>query len=217
MKAYWGQPIENGEVPPAGFIPWRGLIFPHQHPAALKMAGVTQDKIRFFSKAYRIQNEAHLARVITDTKYGGDLLFLSSLSAGSGPPEWPDDLPLSTSQQLDLPYRVEHFDSNNLEISVTIPGSKPAWMFYSDVWHPGWRATVNHQPMPVYRANLAYKAVSLQAGSNRVRLTFKNKEVEWFYYFFSLSALAWLILLMVFLGKILFNGEENRGGKAVRR
>jgi hypothetical protein len=65
-------------------------------------------------------------------------------------------------------------------------------MFYSDVWHPSWRATVNGKPVPVYRADLAYKAVPLAAGENVVLLRFGSATFSWCAMLLAMNALAWL-------------------------
>ncbi|MBI1953296.1 MAG: hypothetical protein HYS41_04150, partial [Candidatus Omnitrophica bacterium] len=161
MKAYWGQAWGDVTVHPAGLVRGRGLVFPSKHPAAGKASGTAEDKIQFFSQAYLFQSEEEAARKMTDPEYAGDILFLSHeerpLSLEREPPVWTDNLSLASNSRLAVPYRVTRFDSNHLEFTVTVPGGKPAWAFYSDVWHPFWKAKVNGRPVPVARANLAYK------------------------------------------------------------
>jgi len=98
---------------------------------------------------------------------GGDVLFVlptpASEEAPPVPLPWSSQVPVSTDDSLRLQYVVEAFDANNLRVRVVNPGSG-SWMFYSDVWHPSWRATVNGKPVPVYRADLA-----LQSRSSRRR------------------------------------------------
>ena len=42
----------------------------------------------------------------------------------------------------------------------------------TEVWYPGWRATVDGESRPVLRANYAFRAVRLGSGQHQVRLTF---------------------------------------------
>jgi len=77
--------------------------------------------------------------------------------------------------RLHLPYQVLKFDANHLEVATNNNASQAAWLFYSDVWHPLWRATVNGKNTPVFKANLAYKAVKIEPGPNKVHFYFKSR------------------------------------------
>ncbi len=215
MRAYWGQPIHDRSVKPAGLIPWRGLDFPLRHPAAAKVAGVTEDKIRFFSDAHGIETEEEMARLMTDGGYAGDLLLILPRE-GRVPglkPGTPQ--PLSTDERLGLGLEVTRFDSNHLEFFVTVPGTEPAWAFYSDVWHPNWRAAVNGKLVPVFRANLAYKAVPLEAGENRVHFFFESKRLTWAYRFFGANALVWVVGVLGLAGRLIWAGSPaNKEAKS---
>jgi hypothetical protein len=62
---------------------------------------------------------------------------------------------------------------NSVLKCISLPTT--TWLSYADVWHPLWSATVNARPAPVYRANMAYKAVALQGGSNVVHFEFGSR------------------------------------------
>ena len=42
----------------------------------------------------------------------------------------------------------------------------------SEVWHPGWQATVDGQPATLHRANIALQGLWLEPGTHQVRLGF---------------------------------------------
>ena len=215
MKAYWGQPIHDLSVPPRGFHypsfqEHPRLEFPQSNPAALKISGVTEDKIQFFSQAEVISSDDVIASDITMAGYKGDMIFLSPLGkakmndAISLNQSGASGIDLSADTRLLLPYQVRRFDCNNLEVSVDIQNRDSAWLFYSDVWHPHWRATVNGKEVPVYRANLAYKAVKLEKGLNDVHFFFKSAWVALFYKIIGLNSLFWLMMIILLAGRILF-------------
>ena len=209
MKAYWGQPINDLSIKPRGFYYYSHLEFPEEHPAALKIAGVTEDKIQFFRQAKIVPSEERIASWITAPDYNGDMLFLSPLQEGDGGDTGRADAAapdLSANMRLHYACQVNRFDSNNLEVSTDIGDNGSAWLMYSDVWHPLWRATVNGKDAPVYRANLAYKAVKLEKGKNRVRFYFKSGLMSLFYFLFSLNALLWLGIILFLVGRIVFAG-----------
>ena len=58
------------------------------------------------------------------------------------------------------------------EISLGIDTPDAAILALAEAWHPGWRATVNGQPTPVYRANLVYRALPVPPGESLVKLVF---------------------------------------------
>jgi hypothetical protein len=62
------------------------------------------------------------------------------------------------------------FSLNEIRLDVATPSD--AYLVLSEVWYPGWRATVDGQPSPVLRANYAFRAVRLGPGQHQVQLTF---------------------------------------------
>jgi hypothetical protein len=194
MRTYWGVPIDDTTMLPPG-VDLRELIFPLNQPGAGRISGVTEDKIRFFSRAYTVRSTVDVSRLMTDENYGGNILFVLpvSTSALATPVSisWDSQVPLSIDDSRRLEYVVEVFDANNLRVRIANPGSA-SWMFYSDVWHPYWRATVNGRQVPVYRADLAYKAVPLDVGENVVHLQFGSSVFSWCSTLLSMNALGWL-------------------------
>ncbi len=48
------------------------------------------------------------------------------------------------------------------------------WLFLADTWHPGWRARIDDQPVPVYRAQVLGKAIFVPPGKHGVKIYFKS-------------------------------------------
>ncbi len=208
MKAYRGQSIYDKGAP-LGLHPFSHLDFSTQNPAVMKISGVTEDKIQFFSQAEMVFSDELIASYMTDSEYKGDILLLSPIkSKGEDVVDTavPAEINLSTNTRLNNMYQVNRFDSNNLEVSTDISVNGSAWLMYSDVWHPLWRATVNGKEVPVYKANLAYKAVRLEKGENRVHFYFKSNLMSFIYFLFSLNAFLWLLLIFFLAGRIVFAG-----------
>ncbi len=209
MRAYWGQSIHDKSVRPEGWVPYIRLSFPLTHQASGKIAGLAEDKVQFFSGAYLLDSDDGVAVKITDGDYKGDILFLSppqtKEAAGiSNIKNWLPNGSLSDNERLKIHYQVTRFDSNHLEVVANLTGHKKAWMLYSDVWHPFWKATVNGKPVPVYKANLAYKAVPLALDQNRIHFYFNSPLMAFLQKLFSLIALFWLGVIGYLIWKILF-------------
>jgi hypothetical protein len=154
-----------------------GVDFPVERETAAKLAGMGTDKIRFFANGYSVPSPTDLTPILTDRSYRGDLLFVTAPDATTAQTTipWRSQQSLSADDSRQLPYRVERFDANNLIVHVSNTEPMPVWMFYSDVWHPWWRATVNGVPAAVYQANVAYKAVRVEPGENVVHLRFGSR------------------------------------------
>ena len=154
-----------------------------------------------------MQNLSHQrSRLSSAALYTGNLLFALPVDDPRGealPIPWRSQLPLETDDSRRLAYQVRQFDSNNVLISVSNPQPEKIWMSYADVWHPFWQATVNGRRVPVYRAEMAYKAVPLDPGENVVRFRFGSPLFSALSAFVSadagfwLCATAWMILRLL--------------------
>ena len=107
---------------------------------------------------------------------------------------------------------VTDFTYNRVEISVRNIPEGGLWLLYSDAYHPGWKAWVDGKPTPVIRANLAFKAVFVPAGSGNVVMEFHNGFQE-------LSAALLYVLGGLLMGFLLLltaaglaNGWRDRSG-----
>jgi hypothetical protein len=56
--------------------------------------------------------------------------------------------------------------ANKVELRARL--SRPAYLVYLDRYDPNWRATVNGREVPVWRANLLFRALYLEPGDHRV-------------------------------------------------
>jgi hypothetical protein len=61
---------------------------------------------------------------------------------------------------------LETYGPNEIRLRVDAPAD--AYLVLSEVWYPGWRATVDGVPAQVLRANYAFRAVRLGPGQNEV-------------------------------------------------
>ncbi|MBM4424284.1 MAG: YfhO family protein [Chloroflexi bacterium] len=73
--------------------------------------------------------------------------------------------PNSPSNLFYTDYRPGHF-------TVVAQTSSPAFLVFSEVWYPGWVATINGSPAPIVRANSAFMAVAVPAGESIVAFEF---------------------------------------------
>jgi Bacterial membrane protein YfhO len=97
-------------------------------------------------------------------------------------------------------------ESANRLVVETV-GTQPAWLVLNDMYGPGWTATVDGKPIPVFRANALVRAVPVDGGQQRV---------EWKYTPASVRVGAWISItaLLFALALVLFPKPSAPGGRA---
>jgi hypothetical protein len=189
LRAFHGDPpLELRRIPRA-FRLYDSLRFPGDIEAAGKLSGVSEDKVQFFSAAHPVPDDEAVRALLGRRDYPGDQLLVRA-PGGAGPAS-----PPGTDERVRRSYRVTRFDANTLELEV--PEARAGdWLYYADVWHPGWRAWVNERETLVFRANLAYKAVPLETGANTVRFRFQSPGFGLSARLLNWNSLAWVLLLL---------------------
>jgi hypothetical protein len=68
--------------------------------------------------------------------------------------------------------RIEYirYDLSEIQLAVDMPAG--GWLVLSEVYYPGWRATVDGEQVDVLRANYTFRAIPLSAGEHLVRTWF---------------------------------------------
>ncbi|MCK6578576.1 MAG: YfhO family protein [Anaerolineae bacterium] len=89
--------------------------------------------------------------------------------------------------------RIFRDDGNVVEIAVET--DHDAWLVLADTNYPGWTATVNDRDAVIYRANLAFRAVQVQAGASLVHFDYQP---EWLQPGALISTLSLVGLLLLF-------------------
>lgn len=67
--------------------------------------------------------------------------------------------------------RVERYEPDRIELAVDSPAE--GYLVLSDPFYPGWLAELDGSPAEILRANYAFRAVAVPAGSHTVTMTFR--------------------------------------------
>jgi hypothetical protein len=98
---------------------------------------------------------------------------------------------MSETRPPDARVSILAYEPNRLVYQVST--SKPAYLVLSEVDFPGWRATIDGELVPIYRANLAFRAILIEEpGEHTVRVVYRPVGV---YTGIAISAAVWLAVI----------------------
>ncbi len=100
---------------------------------------------------------------------------------------------------------IEFLEYSATSITLNVNVSSATYLFLADAYYPGWQATLNGEAVPVYRANVMFRAVPVPAGESTV--TFEFVPTLW-YWAIGIGSMVWIILTMLLA--ILFLRNRNQ-------
>ena len=79
----------------------------------------------------------------------------------------------------DGPGRVDvrHYREHFVEVTTTATGRR--LLVFTDLYYPGWTADVDGRPTDILRADFAFRAVSVPAGTHTIRFRYRPASVAW--------------------------------------
>jgi len=201
-RACWGQALDSKESLHA--MSYGSYMRPVPLPGCQRIAGLTADKIQIFTEAYAIPEAGRMAALIGNPAYRGDALAIAAEpDPANALVRWIGTEPLDQNRRLEVTSKILRYDANHLELEVNLKDHPMAWLVYSDVWHPSWHAAINGQAVPVYQANLTYKAVLIRTGLNRVHFFFRSRVMSFLHVWAGLNSFVWLGMVLLAVGGIL--------------
>jgi hypothetical protein len=123
---------------------------------------------------------------------GGELAVLAETPAGLAPPGAPQG-----------PVAAEGIRVDGPSLQATVVAPRDGLAVILDPFYPGWTATVDGKPTPILRADFAFQAVPVTAGTHELRLTYRNRWV-------TLGAAVSLGTLAVLVGALWLRSRRVR-------
>jgi hypothetical protein len=105
-----------------------------------------------------------------------------------------------------VPVDVETYEPNRLSFTAVCPDS--GWLWVTDRWARGWRATVNGQSVEVLGGNFIFRAVPVAAGLNRIVFEYHPFGYPW------LLILSWGTMMTVGLVTLWFTRRVVVAGRS---
>jgi len=69
------------------------------------------------------------------------------------------------------PVMVKELEAKQLQLEVNAPSS--GFVVLIDTFYPGWQATVDDQAVDIWQANLAFRAVAVEAGQHKINFNYR--------------------------------------------
>jgi len=98
-------------------------------------------------------------------------------------------------QKLVGEVKIAKYTPNRVELQVS--SSKPALLFLSDNYYPGWQASVNGEETKILRADYSFRALVLPQGKHEVVFSYEPKIFFW-------GLRASIFALILFIGWLVF-------------
>jgi len=98
---------------------------------------------------------------------GFDPLRVAFLEASAGPPP--------PCRGPDRPERIAVTDYRPTRVTVLADAAAPGLLILSDVYYPGWSATVDGEPAPVLPADWGLRGVGVASGIHEVTFTYRPR------------------------------------------
>ena len=102
--------------------------------------------------------------------------------------------------------QVLHYQPNELEMQVE--AGAEGYLFLSDPFYPGWQARLDGEPAELLRADYAFRAVKVPAGSHRVTMSFRP--ASWYA---GLALTLLTVLILVVLGGWALLRRDRQGSQ----
>jgi uncharacterized membrane protein YfhO len=111
--------------------------------------------------------------------------------------------PLDLPQPAQADVKIVRYGPNALELQVD--SKADGYLFLSDPFYPGWRAEVDGEEATILRANYAFRAVSVPAGSHRVSMAFRPGS-----WYVGLGITVFTVAVLLILGVLAMTRRRRR-------
>ena len=105
---------------------------------------------------------------------------------------------------------IQEYEPNRLKYEVN--SGKGGVVVFSEIYYPGWTATVDGQPAELGRVDYILRALNIQPGRHQVELSFFPKSVHTTE---TIAYIAYVILILVVVGAVFKKVKMKKGKVAV--
>ncbi len=145
-------------------------------------------RARLVNCAIPVQNNEQAMKLIRENEIKGDEeVILEGLKTNQGKTCF-------SSSSVNNHSQIDIVAENPNHLVMQTQSEAPGWLVVSDVWYPGWVATVDGVRAPDYRANSLFRSVKVAGGNHIVEYIYRPIS---FYTGLTLSLLCILLLSLL--------------------
>lgn len=120
-------------------------------------------------------------------------------SADAAKIQWKHAHVLKDMEDEDDRIAIQRWTANRVSLTVNdLPG--PRMLLFLDSYYPGWKARVNGEETSIFRANDAFKAILLPAGSHAVEFSYHSSKTS---LGLAISTTTFFVLLLIIVMAII--------------
>lgn len=101
---------------------------------------------------------------------------------------------LPPQSAVSLNYSARYLAYGHNSFTAKVETNSPAMVIFSEMDYPGWEATINGRPVPIWRVNYAFRGVVVDAGTHRIEMTFNPRDFQ-----IGLAITLITIIMLVFI------------------
>jgi hypothetical protein len=151
------------------FVTWQGG-FPNGEKVSVERRGDKEVNLYALPDPLPRAYIAHAAQVIPDDARALRTVLSPQFDPGTTAVLDRDPAVAPSGRQRRSAATVRDLAPDRLVVETTL--NEPGVLVVSEVWYPGWRATVNGQPAEVLRAQHTLRGVALPAGAHTIEMVF---------------------------------------------
>jgi hypothetical protein len=81
----------------------------------------------------------------------------------------------NADHQLPQEVAFSHYQDDRFELDVSV--AQTSFLVLSEMYYPGWQATVNGSPTPIYRTNGLLRGIEVRPGQSHVVFNYRPRSV----------------------------------------
>lgn len=147
-------------------------------------------RFRLVHQAVAATDRKHAAQLLSRHLFGRTHVENTKLYSAVILEQVPKAPQAPTAADSAPPEDVDILEDSPDELVVRTHSAQPGYLVIADTFYPGWEATVDGAPRPIYPANVAFRAVPVDAGEHTVCLRYR-------------LPVAWLVAPVLGLGVLL--------------
>lgn len=120
--------------------------------------------------------------------------------------------PLQNDIDSTSTVRLDRYDANELHYTTHSP--KGGVVVFSEIYYPGWTATIDGKPLPLGRANYVLRAAYVPAGQHKIMMEFRPRSVK---VTETIADIAIALLAMLFIAALILTLRKQKEETATQK